>query len=168
MDIWKKISTVVPGPAILFVGTWLDLFSSTFLVYPNWQLEADRLSLALGALVSIVLSILLSGKTAETLRRLAWAGFVLALVFLGACAGIWFHLGSPLPPEAVQWWHDVWRFVYILAMVSTVATITLAAMSLQSRAPKLYLWLFVVLAVVLVMVGIGVLLVRLGVLSIGS
>lgn len=149
MKVWKTIATVIPGPAVLFIGKWLDLFSETHLTYPNWQLGAERIAIGASAVVAILLSILLSGVSKEALKGWTWAGFALTILGLAGCWGIWFHLGPSMPAADAVWWQDVWQGLYIVTMVLLVATVTLAAMTLQEDKPKTFWWIFVAIIVAL-------------------
>lgn len=153
MKVWKTIATVVPGPAALFIGKWLDLFSQTHLTYPNWQVGAERIAIGTGAVVAILLSILLSGASKGLLKGLTWAGFALTVLGLAGCWAIWFHLGPSMPPANAVWWQDVWQGLYIVTMVLLVATITIGAMTLHEDKPKTFWWILIAIVVVLLVVA---------------
>jgi hypothetical protein len=157
MKAFKAISAIVPGPAVLFVTQWLNLFSVTNLTSPEWQTSAERLSLAVGSFVAVILSILLRDAQKPRLKVWAWIGFVLTLVCVGACWGIWFYLGPPGPgqrgPAEPGRWRDVWEGVFVLAMVLLVATISLAALSLEERSK--WFWILVIVSVA-ALIGIAV------------
>jgi hypothetical protein len=85
MRAFKAIAAIVPGPAVLFVTQWLNLFAATNLTSPEWQTSAEQLSIAGGSFVAVTLSILLRDAQKARLKLWAWIGFVLTLACLGAC-----------------------------------------------------------------------------------
>jgi hypothetical protein len=137
--LWKTIGTVVPGPAVLLAGKWINLFSATHLTYPDWQEGADLIALAIAAVVAVVLSIALKDAS----KALIWIGLVLVLAGLATCWSIWFHLGTPMQAVDASWFQNVWQGVYIVTMVVLVATITVSALSLRKDKPKAF-WMLAV------------------------
>jgi hypothetical protein len=157
MRAFKAIAAIVPGPAVLFVTQWLNLFAATNLTSPEWQTSAEQLSIAGGSFVAVTLSILLRDAQKARLKLWAWIGFVLTLACLGACWGIWFHLGPPGPGQRAPFepgsWRDVWEGIFVLAMILLVATISVAALSLEERSK--WFWILVILPV-LALIGIAI------------
>jgi hypothetical protein len=151
--LWKTIGTVVPGPAVLLAGKWIDLFSATHLTYPNWQEDADLIALAVSAVVAVILSIALKDSSKALLKTLIWIGLVLVLAGLATCWAIWFHLGTPMQPVDASWFQNVWQGVYIVTMVVLVATITVSALSLREDKPKAFWTLALGAIVLLAIVG---------------
>jgi hypothetical protein len=119
---------------------------STNLTSPEWQTSAERLSLASGSFVAVVLSILLRDAQKSQLKVWAWIGFFLTLACLGACWTIWFYLGPPGPgqrgPSEPGWWRDIWEGVFVLGMILLVSTISVAALSLEERSK--WFWILVI------------------------
>jgi hypothetical protein len=147
----KKIAAIVPGPALFFIGKWLELFSGTHLTYPEWQNKADQIALAGGSVIAIVLCILLRAAPRGILYGFAWAGFALTFILLIACWLIWFHLGTPMPSNSdVMWWQDVWEGIYIAAMLFLVATLTAAGLYEGETHPILF-WILFALIVIIVL-----------------
>ncbi len=150
--LWKTIGTVVPGPAVLLAGKWIDLFSATHLTYPDWQEGADLIALAVAGVVAVVLSIALKDTSKALLKALIWIGLILVLAGLATCWAIWFHLGTPMQPVDASWFQNVWQGVYIVTMVVLVATITVSALSLREDKPKAF-WTLALGAIVLLAVA---------------
>jgi hypothetical protein len=157
MRNFKAIAAIIPGPALLFVGKWLDLFSRTHLTSPEWEDNAQQLALAVGAFVAVVLSIGLRNAGEVFLKALTWVGFWLTLAGLSACWGIWFYLGPPSPgqhaPANPPMWRDVWYALFVTAMVLLVATITVAGLSVEKKNSR-WFWILVAVAV-LVLIAIA-------------
>src|SRR5262249_7980090 len=151
---WKTIAAAVPGPIVLWAGQWFELFSRTHLIYPEWQRDAEDTALALGVFSAISICSTLNGFSRSRLRRLAGYGFLLTVTFLAACWAIWFHLGKGMPSADAMFWQDIWKGLYILAMMLLVATISVAALSAREETNKAF-WIIValVLAVIIVIVA---------------
>jgi hypothetical protein len=149
----KTVAAVVPGPAVVFVGRWLTLFSATRLVYPEWQQSADAISLGVGAFVAVFLSISMARVRKTLLRRWCWAGFALTLLLLAGCWAVRLHLGPTRPGETAPdpvFWQDVWQTLYILAMILLIATITLGALTLKEDRPG-WFWVIVIGALIAIL-----------------
>lgn len=153
--LWKTVGTVVPGPALLFAGKWIELFSATQLSYPGWAAAADRLALGISTAVAVLLSVALKDTSKPVLKGLLWAGFLLFIVGILACSIFWFRLGSPMSPADVSRLQTFWEAAYVATLVDLVATITVAALSLREDKPK-WFWALVVATVLLaVAIGLG-------------
>jgi len=150
MKALKSVAAVVPGPALVFVGKWLSLFSATRLTHPEWQQSADAISLSVGAFVAIFLCIGIAGKRKTVLRRWSWIGFGLTLFFLAGCWFVRLHLGPPRLGEAAPdptFWQNLWQTFYILAMILLITTITLGALTLKEDKPG-WFWIIVIGALI--------------------
>jgi hypothetical protein len=157
MKALKKVAAFVPGPALLFVTQWIGLFSRTPIVHPEWRVEAENFSLGLGVLLVIVLSFILRDWSKKALIKLCVRLFILTLILLAGCWGIWLYLGPPSPGEVAPnpvWWQGTWETLYVLAMAALVATISSGALSIKEGWPISF-WILVIVCVLLVMV-IGV------------
>jgi TRAP-type C4-dicarboxylate transport system permease large subunit len=151
----KKVAAIVPGPAVVFIGKWFELFSSTPLGYPQWQHDAENIALLIGAFIAIVLCLILKSSPKRLLFAFALAGLVLTLVAVAVCLWIRHHLGTPTTSISdVRWWQDIWEYFYIAAMVLLVATITLAGLYEGEAHPWVFWAVFAIIAAILV--GIGV------------
>jgi hypothetical protein len=153
----KALSAALPGPAVLFVGEWLDLFTEVGLASPEWQVGAHKAALAIGAFVSVALSMLLRDSDVRLLKRSGWALFGLTIAALLGCWAIWFHLGPP-PPGGLAtanpaWWRDIWRVVYVVAMVLLVTTLTVASLTLEKKNSAVF-WVVAAVSALLVVAGI--------------
>ena len=69
----KKIAAIVPGPAVVFIGKWFELFSSTPLGYPEWQHDAENIALLISAFITIVLCFILKSASRGLLLGLTLA-----------------------------------------------------------------------------------------------
>jgi hypothetical protein len=151
----KKIAAIVPGPAVVFIGKWFELFSSTPLGYPQWQHDAENIALLISAFIAIVLCLILRSAPRGLLLGLTLAGLVLTLIFLVACLWIRHRLGIPEPSISdVRWWQDIWEYVYIAAMVFLVATITVGGLYEGEARPWVFWIIFA--SIVAILVGIVV------------
>jgi hypothetical protein len=150
MRAFKAIAAVAPGPAVLFISKWLDAFSRTPLVNPEWRIAADQIALAVGAFVAIFICLVLKDSPTGVLKVLAWVGFTLTISLLVACWLIWIHLGPPEFGERQAdspWWQDLWETLYVGAMILLVGTISVVALSLKDEKPK-WFWALVLVPVV--------------------
>lgn len=154
----KKIAAIVPGPAVAFIGQWFDLFLNSPLTYPQWQNDAAKIALGIGAFVAIVSCLILKSAPKGLLLGLTLGGLALTLILLGGCLWIHFHLGPPTPsiPD-VRWWQDIWEYVYIAAMVFLVATITFGGLYVGEERPILFWIIFAVIVVIILAIGAYVL-----------
>jgi phosphate/sulfate permease len=149
----KKIAAIVPGPAVVFIGKWFELFSSTSLTYPQWQHDAENIALGIGAFIAIVLCLVLKSAPKELLLGLTLTGLVLTLIFLVACLWIYHRLGTPEPSISdVRWWQDIWKYAFIAAMVFLVATLTVGGLYEGEAHP----WIFWIIFAVIVALLVGV------------
>lgn len=137
---------IVPGPFVLWVGKWLDLFSRSNLTYPGWQSEAQNTALALGAVAAILTGLIFGKATQSRLRMLTIVGTVITFIFIASCWLIWHLLGKGMPPSQAKSLQDLWEGVYIASMVLLVVTITMGALSLGQTKRKMT-WIMVSLIV---------------------
>ncbi|WP_316178083.1 MULTISPECIES: hypothetical protein [unclassified Bradyrhizobium] len=156
MKALKAVSAVVPSLALVFVGKWLELFSTTRLTHPEWQLWVDDIALGAGAFVAMFLCIGMEGAPKKRMRFWSWIGFALTLLLLAGCWLVRLYLGPPRPGEIAPdpiFWQDVWQTLYILAMILLIATLTLAALTLKRDKP-VWFWVSVVVGALILVLGI--------------
>jgi hypothetical protein len=156
MKALKTVSAVVPSLALVFVGKWLELFSTTRLAHPEWQQSAYEIALGAGAFVAVFLCISMEGAPKRKLRFWSWIGFALTLFFLAGCWLVRLYLGPPRPGEIAPdpiLWQGVWQTLYILAMILLIATLTLAALTLKRDKP-VWFWVAVVVGALILVLGI--------------
>jgi hypothetical protein len=155
MKNFKVIAAAVPSPAVLFVSQWLGLFANTPLTNPTWHNVAENTALAIGAFVSLMMSILLKDWSNDDLRRYAWYFFwatLAAFALCGMISGLSALGFATQIPEAL--FQGVWAFVFVASMVLTIVTISLGAMSLKDDRPVLF-WVLVILCVLAVLGIVG-------------
>jgi hypothetical protein len=148
---WKTIASIVPGPAVVWVGKWLDLFSRTHLTYPEWQDDAQNTAAAVGTFVAIIICLTLNGVRRTLLKWMTLLGSIATLSLLAACWTLWFQLGKAMPAAEVMLRQDIWKGLYITAMVMMVATISVGALSLREESSKIF-WVVVGVAALLIVV----------------
>jgi hypothetical protein len=156
MKALKTVAAVVPGLALVFVGKWLALFSTTRLTHPEWQQLADEIALGAGAFVAMFLCIGMAGAPKRRLRLWSWIGFALTLLFLAGCWAVRLYLGPSRPGEIAPdpiFWQSVWQTLYILAMILLIATVTLGALTLKRDKPA-WFWVIVVVGALFLVLGI--------------
>jgi hypothetical protein len=151
MSALKKITAFVPGPALVYVGQWIDLLSSTVLANPVWQVAADKLALAAGAILTIFISIGWADTSKEILLRRFYIGCCIVVAGFLTCWAIWVHLRPPSPGEISPdstWWQGVWETAYVFTQSILVCTISVGALSIRDDRSWLF-WLKVIVAGVL-------------------
>ena len=147
----KSIIAIVPGPALVFVGQWINLLSSTVIADPGWQVAADQIALGLGAILTIFISIGWADLPKEKLKSRFFAGCAAVVIGVAICWCIWLYLGPPAPGTVAPnptWWQGLWETMYVLTQIALVATISIGALSIKEDKPGLF-W-FIVVAAVLV------------------
>jgi hypothetical protein len=152
----KAISAATPGPALVIIGKWLNLFSGTIIAYPEWQVDATNLALAVGAVVAVVLPFAMVNTDKAKLRRLGIVFLSLMFVLVVICVAIWFHLGPLDSGQArvnVPVWHDIWELSYILAMIFLIGSVTSLTLSIDERHTALF-WIITGIAITVVVIGI--------------
>jgi hypothetical protein len=154
MKPWKAIASAVPAPVALWADRWLDLFSSTHLAYPEWQIDAQNTALAIGTPVALIICFALSHWSRTRLTALALAGLFVTLLSLVGCWLIWFYLGKAMPASDAIFWQDLWKGLYIFAMISLLTTISVGALSVKVKTNKAF-WIIValVLAVAIIVIS---------------
>jgi hypothetical protein len=155
MDL-AAIRRGLPGPAVAVANAWLALFLQTPLTDPTWEMAASHTSSAIGAFVSVVLSILLKDVSRERLKWLAWLGLVLTVAALWGCWHFSRELDAAIGDrnEIVRL-GEYWKWTYIAAMVVLICTVTLAVMSLEQTKPRWVFWIAVAALIILVAAAIG-------------
>jgi cytochrome bd-type quinol oxidase subunit 2 len=146
---FKTFASFIPGPAIAFVTEWLDLFSHTILALPSWQKMAEDISLGIGVLTALALAGLVGKWRPADLRALAKKLFISTLVLFLACFILWFILGRSFAASAAGLFQDIWFLCFIAAMVLTIATVTILALSLRDK-PKIFWTLVIVMALAVI------------------
>jgi hypothetical protein len=144
----KAIAAAVPGPAVVFVGKWLELFSVTHIANPEWEDGATRIAVGVGAFIAVILSLVLNGVNVnrDRLVVITLVGFGLTLVFLAGCWGIWYYLGPPNPGELDSYrpvWQDRWQTAYVFGMIFLITSISTGVLSQRDERPLLF-WFVVV------------------------
>jgi len=76
----KAFAAVVPGLAVQSISRWFNLFVNTPLAHPKWAVDAQNLSLGIGALVAVILCIVDAPKGKEGLRSRAKTLFILTII----------------------------------------------------------------------------------------
>ncbi len=151
MKALKTIVAIIPGPALVYVGQWINLLSSTVLAHPVWQVAADRFALGFGTILTLFVSIGWADAPKEVLKRRFYVGCGIVIVGVIICWVIWLNLGPP-PPGAVApnptWWQGVWETVYVFTQSILVATISIGALSIREDKPWLF-WFKAIIAVLL-------------------
>jgi hypothetical protein len=111
--------------------------------------------LLISAFITIVLCFILKSASRGLLLGLTLAGFVMTLILLIACLWIRHRLGTPEPSISdVTWWQDIWEYVYIAAMISLVATITVGGLY-EGEAHPVVFWTILAI-IVAILIGIAV------------
>jgi MFS family permease len=145
MSRLKAVAAAVPGPAVVIVGKWLDLFSQTPIANPEWEDGATKFALAVGAFVATVLCLVSRDINRNRLIILTLVGFGLTLVCLAVCWGIWFHLGPPKFGERAKdstGWQDLWETFYIAGMILLITTISAGSLAQRDEWPVVF-WIVV-------------------------
>lgn len=156
MNPVKALSAAAPGPALVIIGKWLNLFSTTIVAYPEWQADATNLALAIGTVFAIALPFAVGDVDKARVRIFGALCLLIMFVFVMICLFIWFHLGPPDPGQTrvnVPLWHDIWELVYISAMVLLIVAITLLTLSIDDRHNVLF-WFIAAIAIFVVVVVI--------------
>ena len=162
MNPLKALSAATPGPAVVIIGKWLNLFSGTIIAYPEWQVDATNLAIAVGAVVAIALPFTMENIAKTRLRTLGIILLSLMFVLVVICVAIWFHLGPPDPGQVranVPLWHDIWELSYVSAMICLIGSVTLLTLSIDERHRILF-WVVTGIAIIVVVIGIVVGIVR--------
>ena len=137
----SAIVRVLPGPAVFWALTWVDLFANTPLLDPNTALAAQNTAAALGAFVAVVAALTLADARPEVLRRLAWSGLVVAILAFLCCAYLWSWLGGVSDPVQARTLQDLWFWVSVVGMTLAVATLAVAGLLIPER--NRWVWLLV-------------------------
>jgi hypothetical protein len=145
MSVFKRIGAIVPGPSLTFAGKWINLFSATRLANPEWQPDADKIALGVGAVLTVYVALAWADLPKDTLRRRFAIGIVASVIGFVACWAIWFYLGPPTPgqkaPDPMPW-QDIWYGVYILALAILAPSISVGALSIEEESWKRF-WIIV-------------------------
>jgi hypothetical protein len=152
----RAFSTAAPGPAVVMIGKWLKLFSDTIIAYPEWQIDATNLALAVGVVAAIVLPFTMEKMDKRILKGFGICLLSLTFILIVICVAIWFHLGPPESDQArvnVASWHDIWELCYVLAMICLIVSVTFLTMSIDEKHNILF-WIVTVIAIIILVVGI--------------
>ncbi|MFA6266522.1 MAG: hypothetical protein WC670_12540 [Pseudolabrys sp.] len=150
----RLFASFIPGPAIIFVTEWLNLYTHTVLVYPEWQKSAEAVSLGLGVIVAVVIGVAKKGAQWSELRAWTISLFWFTLAGIITCLIIWFVLGRSFSTEIASLLQDCWFIVFIATMAFMSATITVAALALSESKPNIFRWIVAgLMIVVLLIVG---------------
>src|SRR5690349_8367095 len=145
MRAFKSVVSVLPGPMVLFVTKWLDLFLFIpVFVHPHWQTSAQNASLGLGSLVAVVLCLLhRKPETAddENLRRRSRQFLYLTLAGFFLCWLCHFVINRPFFVPAASEIQDVWFLFFVATMTLMVAAITFAVLSRREERSGWFWWI---------------------------
>jgi hypothetical protein len=153
MKALKTIVSVIPGPALVFVGQWMKMLSSTSLANPVWQNAADKIALGLGAILTVFIAIGWADAGKEDLKYYFRVGCGVVIAGLAICWGTWLALGPPTPGTKSldsTWWQGFWETVYVVTQATLVGTISVGALSIKEEKPWLF-WVKLIVAVSLVL-----------------
>jgi hypothetical protein len=153
MSALKRIVRVVPGPAVTYAQSWTSLFANTHFANPEWRISAENDGVVLGAIIMVVAALLSGDRPSRVLKVVAECLFGLTLLLLASCRFIYFLLGPPEPGAHglnATWWNEVWSALYTAAIVSLIATISLAVLSEGEGKPSVWI---IVTGSILVLLG---------------
>jgi hypothetical protein len=150
MNAFKVVAACVPGPIVLWLNAWLDLFSGTALSHPKWEHEAHLWAAAIGSFVSLVVVLFLRRTAQKRLKILGMIAFAVALLAFAFCAKYWLLLGEGMEASRALQLQDRWEIAFVLGMTSVSATVTLGAMYARERNKNFAAWIigFLVLVVI--------------------
>lgn len=152
MNAFKALSAVLPGLAFQLVSRWVNLFLYTYIAYPNWQIDAQRLSIAIGTFVAIIVCLLWREKPEKELRWWTTLLFWATVCALFLCLFFWWILGRPFANPYAVAIQDIWFVVFVLAMTLLVATISVGSLSITNDHSKLF-WAVTIVAAVAIVLG---------------
>jgi hypothetical protein len=156
----KTVFSILPGPAVLFVTKWLNLFLYTPLVYPNWQKNAENISLAIGSFAAIALCLVYRNAPSKKLVQIGKYLLLATAVGIAICLGLWFILGRAFSNPIAQPLQDSWFICFVATMTLMVATISIGSLSIRDKRPSRFWPVVVVAALILVAGAFGYLLHR--------
>ena len=142
MNGLKAFAAILPGLVVHSISSWLNLFVFTRLAYPNWAVEAQDVSLALGAFVAIAICLMDAEKQPREIISRTKALFTATVVALAFCWILYFILGRGVTNAYADLLQDVWFFVFIIGMALVVATIAEGSLSLRDERSILF-WIIV-------------------------
>jgi hypothetical protein len=150
MNLFKLVAACVPGPIVLWLNAWLDLFSGTALSHPKWEHGAHLWAAAIGSFVSMVIVLFLRRTAQKHLKVLGIIAFAVALLSFAGCVRYWLLLGQPMEASRALQLQDRWEIAFVVGMTSVSATVTLGAMYAREKNKKLAMWIigFLVLVVI--------------------
>src|ERR1700743_1830015 len=128
MDRLKAFAAVLPGLVVASISRWLDLFVSTRLAYPNWGIEAQEISLGVGALAATVICFVDADKSQNEVLSRARKLFVLTIVGIAACYCFYLLLGQGFVTAFAKLLQDLWFGCFILTMSLMIATLAEASL----------------------------------------
>jgi cytochrome bd-type quinol oxidase subunit 2 len=156
VNAFKSLSAVTPGLATLFVARYLNLFVITRIAYPNWQDDAEKISLATGVFVASAICLIYRDRSKKDLRKLAKQLLWSTILGLAVCLVCWFILGRAFANSLAQPIQDFWFISFVTTMTLMVATIAVGALSIKEQDRSKF-WLIVIAALVLIIIGLALL-----------
>jgi len=157
MGALKRIIRVVPGPAVAYAQSWVSLLASTHFANPEWSVSAENDGVALGAIIMVGTALISTDQPSRLLKIVARCLFGITLLLFVSCRFMYFLLGPPEPGthalNATRW-NEVWSLLYTAAIVSLIATISLAVLSEGEK--KLSVWLYVVVSILTLLACIAI------------
>jgi len=157
MGAVKRILRVLPGPIVVYAQSWTSLFANTHFANPEWRIPAENEGVALGTIFMVVLALLSSDAPSRPLRLFAIVLLILTFGLLAVCRSIYFLLGPPEPGAHAldsPWWNEVWSIAYTAAIVSLIATISVAVLSRGEERTRLA-WIILVGSILLLLACIA-------------
>ena len=150
MNLFKVVAACVPGPIVLWLNAWLDLFSGIALSLPKWEHEAHLWAAALGSLSSLVVVLFLRSTAKKRLRILGITAFAVALLAFACGVRYWLLLGEPMEASHALQLQDRWEIAFVVGMTSVSATVTLGALYAREQNKRFAAWIigFLVLVVI--------------------
>jgi hypothetical protein len=150
MNLFKVVGACIPGPIVLWLNAWLDLFSGTALTHPKWEHEAHLWAAAIGSFVSLVVVLFLRRTAQKRLRVLGIIAFAVTLIAFAVCTRYWLLLGEPMEATRALQLQDRWEIAFVVAMASVSGTVTLGAMYARDQTKNFAAWIIAFLILVVI------------------
>ena len=123
------LTKIVPGPLVVWLGSWFALFDSAGLANADWLALANRTSIALAATTALVISLFRTWSQYKL--RMASVVCLLGFLLLAAlCLRYYALLEVPLPRAQVESYKNEWFIVYVLMLLVLSACISFASCAL--------------------------------------